>query len=63
MTLGDENAIRGYQQIIETYRDNKQWQQATDVAEEAAKKYPNDRGLQMVSASQQADMGKLRRGH
>ena len=58
LTLGDENAIRGYQQIVETYRDNKQWQLATDAAAEAAKKYPNDRGLQMVSASQQADMGK-----
>ena len=58
LDLGDENAIRGYQQIVETYRDNKQWQLATEVAAEAAKKYPNDRGLQMVSASQQADMGK-----
>ncbi len=57
LDLGDENAIRGYQEIIDTYRDNKQWQLATDVAAEAAKKYPNDRGLQMVSASQQADMG------
>jgi len=57
LDLGDDNAVRGYQEIIETYRDNKQWQQATDVAEEAAKKFPNDRGLQMVAASQQADMG------
>ena len=57
LDMGDENAVRGYQEIIETYRDNKQWQQATDVAQEAAKKYPNDRGLQMVAASQQADMG------
>ncbi len=57
LDLGDENAVRGYQQIIETYRDNKQWQQATDVAEEAAKRFPDDRGLQMVAASQQADMG------
>ena len=57
LDLGDENAVRGYQQIIETYRDNKQWQQATNVAEEAAKKFPDDRSLQMVAASQQADMG------
>jgi len=57
LDLGDENAVRGYSQLIETYRDNKQWQQATDVAEEAAKKFPNDRGLQMMAASQQADMG------
>jgi tetratricopeptide (TPR) repeat protein len=55
--LGGENAIRGYQQLIDTYRDGKQWQKATDVAEEAAKKFPEDRQLQMVSASQQADMG------
>jgi tetratricopeptide (TPR) repeat protein len=57
LDLGDENAVRGYQQIIETYRDNRQWQAATDVAIEAAKKFPNDRELQMVAASQQADMG------
>jgi tetratricopeptide (TPR) repeat protein len=55
--LGDENAIRGYQQIIETYRDQKQWQLATTTAEEAAKKYPNDRSMQLVAASQRADMG------
>lgn len=57
LDLGEENAVRGYQQLIETYRDAKQWQQATNVAEEAAKKFPSDRGLQMVAASQQADMG------
>ena len=55
--LGDDNAVRGYQEIIETYRDSKQWQQATTAAEEAAKKFPADRDLQMVAASQQADMG------
>ena len=55
--LGDDNAVRGYQEIIETYRDSKQWQQATNAAEEAAKKFPADRDLQMVAASQQADMG------
>ena len=43
LDLGDENAIRGYGEIVETYRDNKQWQLATDVAAEGAKKYPNDR--------------------
>ena len=56
--LGDDNAIRGYQQIIETYRDSKQWQLATDAALEAARKFPDDRDLQMVAASQQADMGQ-----
>jgi len=55
--MGDDNAIRGYQQIIETYRDQKQWQLATTTAEEAAKKFPNDRSMQMVAASQRADLG------
>jgi tetratricopeptide (TPR) repeat protein len=55
--LGDENAVRGYQQIIDTYREAKQWQQATAVAKEAVQKLPNDRGLKMVLASQLADMG------
>ncbi len=58
LVLGDDNATRGYQQIIETYRDNKQWQMATDTAVEAAGKFPSDRSLQMVAASQQADMGQ-----
>ncbi len=56
-TLGDDNAVRGYQQVIDTYREAKQWQQATIVAKEATQKLPNDRGLQMVYAAQLADTG------
>ena len=58
LTLGDENATRGYQQIIDTYREAKQWQQATAAAKEAVQKMPNDRGLRMVLDSQLADMGE-----
>ena len=58
LTLGDENAERGYQQIIDTYRENKQWQQATDVAREAVQKLPKDRDLKLVYAAQVADMGQ-----
>jgi tetratricopeptide (TPR) repeat protein len=57
IALGDDNAVRGYQQIIDTYREAKQWQQATAVAKEATQKLPNDRGLQMVYAAQLADTG------
>jgi tetratricopeptide (TPR) repeat protein len=57
IALGDDNAVRGYQQIIDTYREAKQWQQATVVAKEATQKLPNDRGLQMVYAAQLADTG------
>jgi tetratricopeptide (TPR) repeat protein len=58
LALGDENAERGYQQIIDTYREAKQWQQATDAAKEAVQKLPNNRALKMVYASQLADMGQ-----
>jgi len=57
LPLGDENAVRGYQQIIDTYREAKQWPQATAVAKEATQKLPNDRGLRMVYAAQLADSG------
>jgi tetratricopeptide (TPR) repeat protein len=56
--LGDDSASRGYQQMIDTYRDNRQWKEATDVAQEASKRLPNDRGLKMILASQEADMGQ-----
>ena len=55
LELGDENASRGYQQIIETYRDAKQWPQATATAKEAAAKLPQDRTLQFMLAGQLAD--------
>src|SRR3569832_404070 len=58
LPLGDENASRAYQEIIDTYRDAKQRPQATAVAEEAAKKLPNDRMLQLTFAGQEADSGK-----
>ena len=62
LPLGDDNAERGYQQIIDTYRAAKQWQKATDVAKEATQKLPNDRGLKMVYAAQLADMGQVDAG-
>jgi tetratricopeptide (TPR) repeat protein len=62
LPLGDDNAERGYQQIIDTYREAKQWQQATDAAKEAVQKLPNSRGLKMVYAAQLADMGQTDAG-
>src|SRR5262249_32400683 len=56
--LGDDSAVRGYQQVIDTYREAKQWNQATIAAKEATQKLPNDRGLQMVYAAQLADTGQ-----
>jgi tetratricopeptide (TPR) repeat protein len=62
LTLGDENAERGYGAIIETYRENKEWQKATDAAHDASQKLPNSPRLKMVYASQLADMGQTDEG-
>ncbi|MBI3476849.1 MAG: tetratricopeptide repeat protein [Acidobacteria bacterium] len=54
---GEDNAERGYQQIIDTWREAKEWQKATDAAKEASQKLPNSRDMKMVLAAQEADMG------
>jgi tetratricopeptide (TPR) repeat protein len=54
---GDENTRTAYQNIIDTYREAKQWTQATAAAKEAVQKLPNDRELRMVLDSQLADTG------
>src|ERR1700745_4125600 len=59
LTLGDENARQGYQEIIDTYREAKQWPQATAVAKEAVQKMPDDRDLRMVLDAQLADTGEF----
>ena len=55
--LGDENARTGYQDVIDTYREAKQWALATAAAKEAVQKLPNDRELRMVLDAQLADTG------
>jgi tetratricopeptide (TPR) repeat protein len=62
LDLGDENAERGYQQLVDTYREAKQWSQATEVAQEAVKKMPNDKSLKLVLAGQLADNGQADQG-
>ncbi len=58
LPLGDDNAARAYQQIIDTNRDVKNWPAATAAAQEAVEKLPNDRSLKIVLAAQKADMGQ-----
>jgi tetratricopeptide (TPR) repeat protein len=57
LTLGDESSESGYQEIIDTYREAKQWPQATAAAREAVQKLPNNRDLRMVLDAQLADTG------
>jgi tetratricopeptide (TPR) repeat protein len=59
LTLGDDNARGGYQEIIDTYRDAKEWPQATAAAKEAVQKMPDDRDLRMVLDAQLADTGEV----
>jgi tetratricopeptide (TPR) repeat protein len=58
LPLGDENAIRGYQQLIDTLRDQKRYDEAGTLLKEATAKYPNDRSLKLVYAGTLADSGK-----
>jgi tetratricopeptide (TPR) repeat protein len=57
LTMGEENARSGYGDIIDTYREAKQWPQATAAAKEAVQKLPHDRDLRLVLDSQLADTG------
>src|SRR5579872_7071667 len=41
--LGDDNAKTGYQDVIDTYREAKEWPLATAAAREALQKMPDDR--------------------
>jgi tetratricopeptide (TPR) repeat protein len=62
LVLGDENAERGYGAIIDTYRENKEWQKATEAARDASQKLSKSQRLKMVYASQLADMGQTEAG-
>jgi tetratricopeptide (TPR) repeat protein len=60
--LGGDFVTRGYQGEVDAYRDAQQWQQATDVAAEAAKAAPKDQQVQLMYAGQLADTGKAEEG-
>jgi len=57
--LGGQESARGYQEIIESYRDQKQWADASRTAHEAVKKLPDDNALKLVLATELADDGKV----
>jgi len=56
--LGGDEAARGYQDLIDVYRDQKQWSDADRIAREAVEKLPKDKNLKMALALQLADDGK-----
>lgn len=60
--LGGTYTSRGYQGEVDAYRDEHQWDKATDVAAEAAKAAPKDKQIQLMYAGQLADTGKAEQG-
>ena len=60
--LGDESTKRAYGLIIDTYRDDKQFNQAVATAQEAVKAMPKDIDMRLVLAGQLADNGKADEG-
>jgi tetratricopeptide (TPR) repeat protein len=60
--LGGDEAARGYQELIDTYREQKQWSEASRTAQEAAAKFPDNRTLKLALALQLADDGKAEEG-
>jgi len=56
--MGGEYAERGYQGQVDAYRDAKQYDKATQVAQQAALAMPKDKSVQLMLAGQLADTGK-----
>jgi len=60
--LGGDFAKRGYQGQVDTYRDAKNFDEATAVCRKAVAANPDDRDLKLLLAWQLADTGKLDEG-
>src|SRR6202789_2904814 len=62
VAMGGEYAERGYQGQVDAYRDGKQYDKATQVAQQAALAMPKDKSVQLMLAGQLADTGKPEEG-
>ena len=62
VAMGGESAERGYQGQVDAYRDAKQYEKATQVAQQAALAMPKDKSVQLMLAGQLADTGKAEEG-
>jgi tetratricopeptide (TPR) repeat protein len=62
VAMGGEYAERGYQGQLDAYRDGKQYDKATQVAQQAASAMPKDKSVQLMLAGQLADSGKAEEG-
>jgi len=62
LELGDESATRGYQEVVDTWREAREWNRALEAAREGAAKFPADRGLKLTLAAQLADTAQPEQG-
>ena len=62
VAMGGEYAERGYQGEVDAYRDAKQYDKATQVAQQAALAMPKDKSIQLMLAGQLADSNKPEEG-
>jgi tetratricopeptide (TPR) repeat protein len=62
VAMGGEYAERGYQGQVDAYRDAKQYDKATQVAQQAAQAMPKDKSVQLMLAGQLADSNKPEEG-
>ena len=62
LELGGDFTVQGYQGEVDSYREAKQYDKATEVAREAAAKLPKDRQITLMLAGQLADSGKADEG-
>jgi tetratricopeptide (TPR) repeat protein len=57
VAMGGEYAEHGYQGEVDAYRDGKQYEKATQVAQQAAAASPKNKSVQLMLALQLADSG------
>src|SRR5580700_6989757 len=62
VAMGGEYAERGYQGQVDAYRDAKQYDKATQVAQQAAQAMPKNKSVQLMLAGQLADTNKADEG-
>ena len=62
IAMGGDQALRGYQGEVDTYRDAKDYDKVIAVAREAVAANPKNRDLKLLLAGELADLGKPEEG-
>jgi tetratricopeptide (TPR) repeat protein len=62
IAMGGDYAERGYQGQVDAYRDAKQYDKATQAAQQAAQAMPKDKTVQLMLALQLVDTSKSEEG-